>query len=88
MKSRISTKGQVTVPVDVRRALGLAPGMPVEFMVREGEVVMRKGREGTHPVDAVYGKLKLPKPVDALIEEMRGPSPIRPRRRDGRRPRQ
>ena len=88
MKSRISTKGQVTVPIDVRRALGLAPGMPVEFMVREGEAVMRKGREGTHPVDAVYGKLKLPKPIDALIEEMRGPSPVKPRRRNGRRPRQ
>ena len=88
MKSRISTKGQVTIPVDVRRALGLAPGMPVEFMVREGEAVMRKGREGAHPVDVVYGKLKLPKPVDALIEEMRGPSAVKVRRRSGRRPRQ
>ena len=87
MKSRISTKGQVTVPVDVRRALGLAPGMPVEFMVREGEAVMRKGREGTHPVDVVYGKLKVKKPVDALIEEMRGPSPTKATRRSRRRPR-
>ena len=87
MKSRISTKGQVTVPVDVRRALGLAPGMPVEFMVREGEAVMRKGREGTHPVDVVYGKLKVSKSVDALIQEMRGPIPVKTRRRSGRRPR-
>ena len=87
MKSRISTKGQVTVPIDVRRALGLAPGMPVEFVVREGEAVMRKGREGAHPVDVVYGKLTLAKPVDALIEEMRGPSPVKTRRQSGRRPR-
>ena len=87
MKSRISTKGQVTVPVDVRRALGLAPGMPVEFMVREGEAVMRKGHEGTHPVDVVYGKLKLPRAIDALIEEMRGPSPIKAVRRSRRRSR-
>ena len=47
--------------------------MPVEFMVREGEAVMRKGRQGADPVDAVYGKIKLPRPVDAVIEEMRGP---------------
>lgn len=75
MKSRISSKGQVTVPVDVRRALGLAPGMPVEFMVREGEAVMRKGRVGTHPVDALYGKLELARPVDEVLDEMRGPRP-------------
>ncbi len=63
MRGRISTRGQVTVPIGVRRALGLGPGMPVEFMVREGEAVMRMGREGTHPVDVVYGKLKLPRSV-------------------------
>ncbi len=48
MKSRISSKGQVTIPADVRRALGLVSGMPVEFVVREGEAVMRKGRVGMH----------------------------------------
>jgi len=87
MQSRISTKGQVTVPIGVRRALGLGPGVPVEFMVREGEAVMRKGREGTHPVDVVYGKLKLPRSVDATIEEMRGPGPAKTVRRKGKRPR-
>ena len=75
MRSRISSKGQVTVPVDVRRALGLAPGMAVEFMVREGEAVLRKAREGTHPVDALYGKLELGRPVDAILDEIRGPRP-------------
>lgn len=65
----------MTIPADVRRALGLAPGMSVEFMVREGEAVMRKRRGGVHPVDAIYGRLKLPKAVDTLIDEMRGPSP-------------
>lgn len=75
MKSRISSKGQVTVPLEVRRALGLVSGMPVEFMVREGEAVMRKGRDSAHPVDAVYGKLKLAAPVDVVVEDMRGPGP-------------
>lgn len=77
MKSRISSKGQITVPVDVRRALGLVGGMPVEFVVREGEAILRKGRTGAHPVDAVYGKLELRAPVDRLMDEMRGPRPKR-----------
>jgi antitoxin PrlF len=73
MKSRISSKGQLTVPVAVRDMLGLLPGTAVEFVVREGEVVMRKGRQGADPVDRAYGKLRLDRPVDALLDEMRGP---------------
>lgn len=63
------------MPVAVRRLLGLTPGMPVEFVVREGEAVMRKGARDVHPVDVIYGTLRLPRPVDALVEEMRGPGP-------------
>jgi hypothetical protein len=61
--------------------------MAVEFMVREGEAIMRKGRGGTHPVDAVYGKLAVTTPVDVLIEEMRGPGPAKRVSRRRSRPR-
>jgi AbrB family looped-hinge helix DNA binding protein len=81
MKSRISSKGQVTVPVEVRDILGLLPGTAVEFVMREGEVVMRKGRQGADPVDRAYGKLRLDRPVDALLDEMRGPRPAAKRAR-------
>jgi AbrB family looped-hinge helix DNA binding protein len=81
MKSRISSKGQITIPAEVRKVLGLVPGMPVEFLVREGEAVMRKREGGGHPVDAIYGKLKLPKPVDALVDGMRGPRSQKPKKR-------
>jgi antitoxin PrlF len=74
MKSRISSKGQVTVPVAVRDRLGLAPGTAVEFVVREGEAVLRK-RRAADPVDRVYGRLELDRDVDGLIDEMRGPRP-------------
>jgi len=75
MKSTISAKGQVTVPVEVRNRLGLVPGTPVEFQLREGEVVLRKGVRAEHPVDRVYGILKLDKSVDDLLDDMRGPRP-------------
>lgn len=77
MRSRISSKGQVTVPVEVRDQLGLVPGTDVEFLVREGEAVLRKGRRDgdEDPVDRIYGRLKLRAPVDHLVDVMRGPRP-------------
>lgn len=77
MKSTISAKGQITVPVEVRNRLGLVPGTPVEFVVRKGEAVLRKGLKSRHPVDQVFGVLKLDRPVDELLDEMRGPRPDR-----------
>jgi AbrB family looped-hinge helix DNA binding protein len=76
VKSTISAKGQITVPAVVREKLGLAPGTAVRFELTEGGVLLRKGSGGSHPVDQVFGRLKLEKSVDALIDEMRGPRPV------------
>jgi AbrB family looped-hinge helix DNA binding protein len=82
MRSRVSSKGQITVPVQVRDELGLTTGTEVEFLVRDGEAVLRKGGGATHPVDRVYGRLRLPKPVDRVVDAMRGPRPkLAPARR-------
>ena len=75
MKSTISSKGQITVPAEIRESLGLLPGTIVEFELRDGGVFLRKGAFGVHPVDQVFGRLKLAKSVDALLDEMRGPRP-------------
>ena len=72
-KSTISSKGQITVPVEVREQLGLAPGSLVTFEVREGVALLRKGHRGRHPVEAVYGQLKIDGTVDRAIDAMRGP---------------
>jgi antitoxin PrlF len=78
MKSRISSKGQVTVPAEVRRKLGLQQGTVVLFELRENGALMRKGTSGRHPVDRLFGMLRLRKSTDVLLDEVRGP---RPRRR-------
>ena len=44
--STISSKGQVTVPVGVRRRLGLKEGDRVEFAFVEGSAVLRPVRSG------------------------------------------
>jgi antitoxin PrlF len=42
-QSNLTVKGQVTIPKDVRDALGLRPGEPVEFdWNAAGEAVIRK----------------------------------------------
>jgi antitoxin PrlF len=53
--STLTTKGQVTIPADVRRRLGLHPGDHVAFIV-EGDEVRLVRRE--HRVEAAFGICK------------------------------
>ncbi|MFY9743809.1 MAG: AbrB/MazE/SpoVT family DNA-binding domain-containing protein [Candidatus Sulfotelmatobacter sp.] len=39
--STISSKGQLTVPQEIRKRLGLEPGDRVEFVVEKGRTVLR-----------------------------------------------
>jgi AbrB family looped-hinge helix DNA binding protein len=38
---RVTEKGQVTIPKNVRSNLGIETGSEVEFVLREGEAVLR-----------------------------------------------
>lgn len=76
------------MPIAVRDHLGLVPGTAVEFLVREGEAILRKGGGDNDPIDRVYGRLELRAPVDELLDAMRGPRPTGSRKaRPGRSPR-
>lgn len=39
---RVTEKGQVTIPLNVRRHLGIAPGSQVEFEFVEGGAILKK----------------------------------------------
>lgn len=41
---RITTKGQVTIPVEIRERLGLLPNSEVEFEIEGNAVRLRKAR--------------------------------------------
>ena len=43
---RITTKGQVTIPQDIRERFGLLPHTEVEFAIDNGNVVLRKTNSG------------------------------------------
>lgn len=59
---RITSKGQVTIPMDIREKLGLLPNTEVEFEIDRDAVRIRKAR-GRH---ARAGRGR------ALIKHMRG----------------
>ena len=40
----VTRKGQATLPADIRRALGINEGDPVDFRVEDGEVRVRPAR--------------------------------------------
>ena len=55
---RISTKGQVTIPIELREALGLLPDTEVEFE-RDGDSVrIRKARRKMRRGNAIVAHLR------------------------------
>ena len=73
--STIGTKGQITVPQEIRKRLGLAPGDRVEFVVEEGRTVIRPVRSGVNPFEKFIG-IAGPFPggeggIKAWIDDMR-----------------
>ena len=44
---RITSKGQVTIPIAIRHRAGLLPGAEVEFAVKDGAVILRRQKKPT-----------------------------------------
>ena len=72
-KTRITSKGQVTIPKEVRQRLGLRLGVELEFIEEDGVFRLRKRL----PPDALKkyrGHLEnlVGQDPDELVREMRG----------------
>ena len=76
MPTTLTVKGQVTIPKQIRDALGLAPGTSVDFAVnRDGEVVLHKSA-----IHARVGKATKAKPD--RFESVRGKADVHWRTQD------
>jgi AbrB family looped-hinge helix DNA binding protein len=69
---KVSAKGQIVIPRDVRRRLGITPGKKLLVAVGKEEIVLRKVEdfpleEVSKRVSGVAKKEKLD--VDALVDE-------------------
>ncbi len=71
MKSIVSEKGQVTIPIAVRKRLGLRPGTVIEFEADRGRLVGRKASQ-VDAIDELYGSLTMDESADEFVERIRG----------------
>lgn len=78
---RITAKGQVTIPQDVRESMGLMPGTDVEFRIEAGIVRLvktttgaRRRTRGQKLVEGLRGRGDFKMTTDEIVALMRGPS--------------
>jgi antitoxin PrlF len=71
MKSRVSEKGQVTIPKQLRNRLGIRSGEVLEFREEGGQLIAEKAAV-RDPVDAVYGVLELGSSSNEFVAGLRG----------------
>lgn len=76
---RITTKGQVTIPVEIREKLGLLPNSEVEFEIVGNAVRMRKVRRAKHAercgksiVERLRGRGSVKMSTDSILALTRG----------------
>lgn len=75
---RITSKGQVTIPKEIRDEFGLLPGTEVEFVADEGQVKVRKMEGGRDRGREIVSRLRrasggdIPLSTDEIMRLTRG----------------
>lgn len=73
---KITTKGQVTIPIEVRERLGLLPDTEVRFRVRGDVAILEKvaapSRRGREVVERLRGKATTKLTTDQILALTRG----------------
>ena len=70
--SKLTSKGQITIPRKVREQLGISTGDKIQFKEKNGVFTIKKSVKES-PFDKWVGYLKdKGKSTDSIIEEIRG----------------
>ncbi|MBA2497271.1 MAG: AbrB/MazE/SpoVT family DNA-binding domain-containing protein [Acidimicrobiia bacterium] len=73
---RVSSKGQVTIPIELREALGIGEGTEVEFVRHRDTIVVRKAHgkpgRGEGVVERLRGKGDVTMTTDEIMALTRG----------------
>ena len=73
---RVTSKGQVTIPIEVRQKAGLLPDTEVEFIVRGNTVIVKKTektpRRGRRLITVMRGKATACLSTDQIMALTRG----------------
>ncbi len=72
---KVTSKGQVTIPQQIREKLGLLPHTEVDFELRGEVLVVRKaegGRRGRRIVEGMRGRGSVSMSTDEILALTRG----------------
>ncbi len=73
---QITSKGQVTIPQNIREKFGFLPHTEVEFIEENGNIIMRKVTGGSTRVsqflDQIRGRYKSTLSTDEIMKLTRG----------------
>jgi AbrB family looped-hinge helix DNA binding protein len=73
---RVTSKGQVTIPQDIRERYGLLPHTEVEFVAEGGTVFLRKSESENHRMrawlDQARGSADIKMTTDEIMALTRG----------------
>ena len=63
--ARVTSKGQITVPIDVRKALGLQPGDRLRFVGQDGVVRLERALSVTESTRGAFKQYAISPPPSA-----------------------
>lgn len=72
---KVTSKGQVTIPIELRQRTGIGPGSEVEFYEKNGQLLIRKVKDsgkGAALVAKMTGKGNLKLSTDQIMDLTRG----------------
>jgi AbrB family looped-hinge helix DNA binding protein len=76
--STISSKGQITVPLEIRHRLGLKEGDRVEFVVNNGRTIIQAATVADNPFNRYIGALpafKSKQEINKWVADLRDNNP-------------
>jgi antitoxin PrlF len=76
-RTRVTERGQVTIPKALRERLGIVPGTEIEFEAEAGRLIGRKA-DSQAPIDRWYGTLQVAESTDEFMDAIRGPVELPP----------
>ncbi len=72
----ITSKGQVTIPLDIRESMGFLPNTEIEFFVERGRVYLKKTEQKSKRAQSLIqhmrGKGTVKMSTDEILELTRG----------------
>jgi len=71
-QSKVTAQGQISIPAEVRRKLGIGPGSIIEWEDKDGEIVVRRaGRYTWADIRQTLFGAERPKPLKDVKEAIR-----------------